>query len=537
MKQHQLLLLAAFSGILLSLPWLNLMPGWILLVAFFPLFIIEDHFYKTEPKKNIAFFGYSYLVFGIWNLITTWWILYVSITSMILLVLLNAAFMAIVWWLFHRIKQKYNSKMAIISLLAFWITFEFIHYNWQIEWPWLTLGNGFSNQVKLIQWYEYTGVLGGSFWILVANIVLFQLYQATITKETAKTLKYTALLLFVILFPIFCSLYLYSHFVEKGEAHEIILLQPNIDPYSEKFETIQPETQLQFLLSLADSLITDSTEYILGPETALHPMWENQRMINHPYISPFHNRALANKNLKFILGATTRKLYGNNEDIPETARKFEDQEQYYDVFNSAIQIDKSGILQTYHKSVLVSGVEKMPFSKYLSFMETFFIDLGGTTGSLGTQKEPSIFTSKDNPSIAPIICYESIFGEYITKFVRKGASLIFVLTNDGWWKYSSGSKQHLSYSRIRAIETRRSIARSSNTGISAFINQHGEIVQQTEWWTRTAIKGSLMANTEITFYTIYGNFIGRISAFISVLVLLFYLASEMSGGRGYKTLK
>ena len=530
MKQPQLLLLAAFSGILLSLPWLNLMPGWILLIAFFPLFLIEDHFCKTKHKKDIAFFGYSFLAFGIWNLMTTWWILYVSVTSMMLMVLLNAAFMTIVWWLFHRIKRKYSSSMAYMSLLAIWITFEYLHYNWQIEWPWLTLGNGFSNQIKLIQWYEYTGVMGGSFWILVVNIIGFQLYQATIAKKTSQTFKKIALLLFIILFPVFCSLYLYSHYKEKGETHEVVLLQPNIDPYSEKFETIQPETQLQILLSLTDSLITDSTEYVLGPETALHPMWENQQMINHPYISPFYERALASKNLKFILGASTRKLYDKNDDIPKTARKLEDEEQYYDVFNSAIQVDESGELKTYHKSILVSGVEKMPFSKYLSFMENFIIDLGGTTGSLGTQKEPSNFISKENTSVAPIICYESIFGEYITKFVKKGASLIFIITNDGWWKYSPGLKQHLSYSRLRAIETRRSIARSANTGISAFINQRGEITQQTEWWTRTAIKGNLKANTEITFYTIYGNFIGRISAFISALVLLFYFASSMSNG-------
>ncbi|MFW5773350.1 MAG: apolipoprotein N-acyltransferase [Tangfeifania sp.] len=128
---------------------------------------------------------------------------------------------------------------------------------------------------------------------------------------------------------------------------------------------------------------------------------------------------------------------------------------------------------------------------------------------------------KDESKAAPVICYESVFGEYLTDYVKKGAEFIVIITNDGWWRNTPGYKQHLSFARLRAIETRRSIARSANTGISAFINQRGDLVQTTQWWSETAIKDSVKLNDKITFYVRYGDYIARVSVFVSVLLILY----------------
>lgn len=210
--------------------------------------------------------------------------------------------------------------------------------------------------------------------------------------------------------------------------------------------------QLHDLLALVDSLITGSTDYVVAPETALHPLWENGRLIENPQVTPFYHRAVKAPRLNFVLGATT--------------------------------------------------------------------------GSLGKQDEPGIFTGTSGLKVAPVICFESVFGEYIGKSVRKGASLIFIITNDGWWKDTPGYYQHLAYARLRAIETRRSIARSANTGISTLINQRGDLVQLADPWTRTAIKGSLKANEAITFYVRYGDYIGRVSLFVSVMLLLYLFVQK-----------
>ena len=105
-------------------------------------------------------------------------------------------------------------------------------------------------------------------------------------------------------------------------------------------------------------------------------------------------------------------------------------------------------------------------------------------------------------------------------YVRNGAHFIGVITNDGWWRDTPGHKQHLHYAVLRAIENRRSIARSANTGISAFINQKGQILQPTNFWEQDVIRANLKANSTTTFYTQHGDYLGRTATWLSVLVFL-----------------
>ncbi|MCW0481390.1 apolipoprotein N-acyltransferase [Gaoshiqia sediminis] len=531
MKNSQLILLAAFSAILLALPWLGFMPGWILFVAFLPLMIVEDHiFQQRKTESSIAFFGYAYLSFWLWNALSTWWIVHSTLAGGVLIVFLNATFMAGVWWLFHLMKRRFHIRTANLSLVTFWISFEYLHFNWEIAWPWLSLGNGFANQVKLIQWYEYTGVFGGTLWILIMNLLFFQVYKYISVKGFKWVIPQLTWLTIAMALPIIYSMRQYHDYRETGRGCEIVILQPNIDPYLEKFSGMSQEKQLSLLVNLADSLTTASTEYVVGPETALHLLDENDKILHHPYINPLRQRTQHSPHLNYIMGATTRKIFDPVDKIPPTARKFEnDSVQYYDLYNAALLINQGDSIQTYHKSILVSGVEKMPFAKYLTFLENYIIDLGGTTGSLGTQPEPTNFKSAEGDQVAPIICFESVFGAYVTEFTKKGAGLIVIITNDGWWKNTPGHRQHLSFARLRAIETRRGIARSANTGISAFINQRGEIIQQTSWWERTALRGTLNLNNQLTFYVRFGDYIARISSFLSVLLLLLLLANLRMG--------
>ncbi len=171
---------------------------------------------------------------------------------------------------------------------------------------------------------------------------------------------------------------------------------------------------------------------------------------------------------------------------------------------------------------MVPGVEKMPFPNQLHFLEKFALDLGGTSGSLGMQDERTVFVSKNGPGkVAPVICYESIYGDYVGQYIRNGADYIFIMTNDGWWGDTPGYKQHLLYGRLRAIETGKSIARSANTGISCFINQRGDITQPQDWWTASAIKETLYSNEGTTFYTRHGDYIANAMVVLSLGGILF----------------
>jgi len=526
LKKITLIGLSVLSGVLLSLAWTQWMSGLILLIAFIPLLFVEKYLYENRNKfHSFQMFKYAYLAFFVWNLISTWWIYYSTLFGVISAVLYNSLLMSLVFWIFHIVKCKMGQQYGFFGLIIFWLSFEFIHFNWELSWTWLNLGNGFAKNISLIQWYEYTGVLGGSFWVLISNISIYSLI-INLRKRVIdrKVVFQIGLLIMIICVPIVFSQIIFHSYLEKTDSINVVVLQPNVDPYNEKFDGLSSKQQLEILLNLADSLGDENTDYFVAPETALaNGMWESQ-LAKYKAIKTIKEFLKKYPKAKFITGITSYKKYEEGEKLSTTVRQSKGFDGYYDVFNTAIQLDSSEIIQKYHKSKLVPGVEKMPLPHIFKFIEKLALDLGGTTGSLGKQADRGTFYSvNDKTIIAPVICYESIFGEFVNGYIKNKANFIFVVTNDGWWGNTPGHRQHLTYSQLRAIETRRSIARSANTGISCFINQKGEVFQPTDYWVRTAIKGTINSNNTITYYVENGNYIGRIAAFFSVLILLIFL--------------
>jgi len=529
MKKSSLFTLAFLSGILLALPWYQSFSGIISAFALVPLLIIEDQLFKTKDKnKHFILYRYSIITFLVWNIIATYWIKNSNIIAATTVIFTNTAAMSLTFSLFHITKRKFGSKIGNFSLIIYWISFEYIFLHAHLTWPWLNLGNAFAGDIKLIQWYEYTGTLGGTLWVLILNLTLFKVIKLYFQNKNLTNLT-SNILVFILclIIPILISKRIFKTYTETGENIKIAVIQPNFDPYQEKYHTPQDQ-QLNTILALADNIIEENTNYIIAPETSIsNAIWENNLNTDS---SVLKIREFIDKypNLNFIIGASTLKKVENNQEI-SASTKFDTKDScYYNAHNSALQLDTTNLIPIYYKSKLVSGVETIPFLKLFSFLEKFIFDFGGVTGSLGTQKERSIFNhSKIDVSIAPVICYESAFGEHVSDYIKKGANLIFIITNDGWWGNSPGFKQHFRLSQIRAIETRRSIARSANTGISAFINQKGEILNQTRWWERDAIKNTLQANDELTFYVKYGDFLGRISGFLSIFMILHTLVQHL----------
>ncbi len=519
MSRKQQLFLCILSGLLFVPAWYTWGSGLFLFTAFIPLLFVEADMVERKAKGS-SWFWYPFLAFVIWNLLATWWVKNASFPGMLFAVALNSFLMAIAFWLFSQTHRRLGDGFGYFSLLFYWLGFEFLYLHGQISWTWLNLGNGFANNVGLIQWYEYTGTLGGSAWVLMVNMLLFKTIRSYLRQKTIRpVLTETILAVLLLIVPIAGSLVRYYNYTEKSDPYNIAIIQPNIDPY-EKFIAIPPDQQMDILLNIADSLGSSSTDYFVAPETFINNhVWEREIKYNESILrlKQFVKRYPGSK---FVIGATTYKLY--NDRATKTARSLDDT-HFYDSFNSAIEVDTSGNIPVYHKSQLVVGVEKMPYPQYFRFLEKLTLRLGGTFRSHGEQDYRETFTSpQDSLKIGPVICYESIFGEYVTDYVSKaGANFIFVITNDGWWGDTPGYIQHNSYSRLRAIETRRSIARSANTGISSFINQRGDILQWLGWWERGGMNGILNANDTLTFYVRYGDYIGRISVFTGIFILLY----------------
>lgn len=522
MTRKQTFFLSITSGLLLCLPWLFSFMGWTLLIAFVPLLLAEEQVIQQKNERNLYhLFLLALPAFLIWNLCSTWWIGYVSWGGMLLIAILNSLLMTSVWWLRHLVRMRVGAISSLFSLPAFWLTFEYLHHHWDMPWPWLSLGNGLANWVKIIQWYEFSGVLGGSLWILVSNIFILLLIRSVSDKTAIQSAKLAICIIFILLLPIYWSISRYSNYKESGSALNVVVLQPNINPYTEKFSGISPEEQVEKLISLTRSVDIDSTAIFVAPETALPEMWEDSLSDQHPTMLSISQIFSKNPGVSMVAGAMTKRRFRNDEPLSSTARKSDDGNYYFDVYNSALLINQTSTIQYCHKSILVSGVEMMPFQKYLSFLSKHLLQIGGVSGSLGAAEQPTVFTVNESVKVGPVICFESAFGEHCGKLVKLGASVLIVITNDGWWKDSPGSWQHFSYSRIRAIETRRSVARSANTGISGFINQRGDILKKTSLNTSSALQASIHLNTTLTFYSKHGDWIGKISSIWSGMILLF----------------
>lgn len=532
MKKTIAFLFSIASGLLFSLAWPY--TGGISPLIFFawvPFLFTENYIYeKSYRPGKVLLLGY--VMFLVFNLFTTWWIYLASPAGAALAVLVNSFLMAVPAWLFHVTKRRVGVKEGYIGLVVYWLAFEYLHYIWELSWPWLSLGNVFANNVSWIQWYEFSGVSGGTCWILLVNILVFFTLKKYISSQYKfKAIgKHVAGLVLLLLIPVVTSLVIYNSCADKGRGVSVAMVQPNIDPYSDKFNNLNANEQLHIFLKLAASCVDENTDFLLGPETALPYSISENNLEQQEEIIKLRSFLNDFPKLRLITGMSSHRFFKSTDELSPVAKELEPG-IFYESYNSSIQLSNNRPAIIYHKMQLVLGVEKVPFSSVFPFLEKLALNLGGTSGSLGVQNYPMNFTSELNPDIVvtPFICYESIYGNFITEFIRKGANLIFIITNDGWWGSTPGYKQHMAYARLRAIENRRSIARCANTGISCFINQRGDIIEQTAWWQAVAIKQTLRANNEMTFYSKNGDIIGRSSLFIALLLLIYTISRWLMG--------
>lgn len=535
MSKLPLIVYSTLAALLMALAWPFIGSLWpVVFIALVPMLLLEEHVFRKGYRPRKVFL-HAYWFFLVFNCATTWWIWYASAGGAVMAFFFNALLMAIPFWLFHVTRRRVGSREGMIAFFLNWLAFEYLHYSWELSWPWLSFGNVFAMVPSLVQWYEVTGVTGGTLWILVLNFLFFRIVrdvfwlQKQNMKEQVPRFIFIALLLFT---PILISLKMYSSCSDKGEPVDIVIVQPNIDPYNEKFGGLTMKAQFDIYADLARKSLDEKVEYLLGPETQI-PFSVNEDAIDsNTAVKAFRNLCSDYPQLKIVTGMSSYTVFREGSRQSPTAKPTSEPGYVYDHFNASLQIENNAAVQVYHKMKLVLGVEKVPFSGWFPFLEKLALDMGGSSGSMGSETAPKVFTAQKDPRhvVVPAICYESIYGEHIAEFVRLGGDLIFVITNDGWWEDTPGYKQHMSYSRLRAIENRRSIARCANTGISCFINQRGDVVQQTKWWEPAVLRGVVFANTEQTWFTRHGDFIGRSALFVALL-LAFYTFARMLMGK------
>ncbi|NOQ74285.1 MAG: apolipoprotein N-acyltransferase [Crocinitomix sp.] len=523
-KPLYLLLLALVGGTLMGISFPHtggLFP--LAFVAFVPLILINLELNKKKGARFFKRFGYNYLYFVIFNLITTWWIYNASEGGMYMAVFCNSLLMTLPFFFFGFIARQLGENKGLLALVVLWIGFEYCHYFWELSWPWLSFGHIFGEYPWLIQWYEYSGVTGGTLWVLMVNIgVYFIIRNVKIRKEALRIQAPVFLFIgLVILVPVLSSVLIYTSYEEEVDPVNMVIIQPNLDPYSEKFTMPLPD-QLDIIFDLAEEKVDENTDLVVCPETAI------SRTVNEDYLEQEPNMILikewlrAHHNVNMLIGADSRKYFQEENSL--ASNYIESINAYVENYNAAFLIDPNRPTQIYHKAKPVLGAEKVPFLSWFPSLKEYSIELGGTSGMIGLGEEAINMTLGDL-SFAPLICYESVYGDYVSYFTGHGADILCVVTNDGWWGDTPGYRQHRMFSQIRAIENRRSVARSANTGISCFIDQKGDIISELGWDERGALQEILNRNTEITFFVRYGDVLGRVSLFLIIALFVYALTS------------
>lgn len=523
LKTYQRALLALSSIVLLSLGWLRV-SGLTLLVGLVPLLLISAS-YDASRRSFWQMFGWAALVMGGWTVATCWWIYYAAAVGIVAATIVAILLFGGVFMVYHYFSKRAKTSLAYTALLCGWLWAEHFYLNAEISFPWLVLGNGFAGDVWAVQWYEFTGALGGSLWVLLTNILVF---EWLLKKGKARGIA----ALLVALVPMAISLLIGATFKPKpssGSPVTVTVVQPNFDPYTEKYTLSSSEQTATMLALMAEA--PAEADYIVLPETVIGDagdnIWEESIYASRS-VSAFEKfRSEGYSEAQIITGAMTFRRYPNQQSASETARN--SGSLWYDRYNAAIALDRDSTLKVSHKSKLVVGVEKMPYMDLLKPLEKLIVDLGGTTGQLGVDKYRRSFLLRNSrhpygvQAAAPI-CYESVYGEHFAGFTADGSQVMMVITNDGWWHDTEGYRQHFSYSRLRAIETRRWVCRAANTGISGFISPTGEVVQSLGWDLRGTLTQQVTPSREVTFYATWGDYLGRLGGYVFLLSLLYFVS-------------
>ena len=533
--------LSLISALLLSISWPTYGIPFFIFFAFVPLLLMEQEISKFSKinKKGWVVFGLTYLAFFIWNVVTTGWLYHAknpdgnnSLLAVAIPVIVNSLLMSLVFQLYYWYKKVRGTYFGLVFFVAIWLSFERFHLNWEFTWPWLNLGNAFSEYPQLIQWYDTIGATGGSFWILLINVFAFytlRIWQAgRIRKDLVKNIS---ILTAIIVLPLLISIYKYNSYQEKpvGEV-TTLLLQPKLDPYTEKYSKDSLQI-LGELLSLAEENSKTKVDFFIAPETA----FPGNGSLSENGFNKSTSIAIAKEFLGkhpqsiFLTGASTHKFLFDEAETEDYSTKIQEG-VWVNSYNSALQIIPNQEVEVYHKAKLVPGVEIFPYIRYLKpILGDAMLDFGGANSSLGIDKERKVFSNRFNKAkMAPIICYESIYGEYVTDYVKNGANLLAIMTNDSWWDNTEGHKQLLSYARLRAIETRREIVRAANSGISAHINARGDILQDTFYDDKTALLVKANLLEEKSIYTKIGDLISRIAIFVLGFLIIYHFGERIA---------
>ena len=387
---------------------------------------------------------------------------------------------------------------------VFWVCLEYVRTTVFSGFPWELLGHTQYNALHIIQISDIVGVYGISFLIMMSNVLLFFLYQVA-AKQDWQGYKTDPKFFLVYVF-FFCGLIgavwnygdrqisSMEKKIAQAPTKKIAVVQGNIDQ-TQKWDPAYQISTLKKYFELSNSLSAQQWDLIVWPETAM-PFYFSTQV-------PLTRMVLEN-----IRSSGIDTLLGS----PAYSRE----EKRVRYFNRAFLIRASGtIADAYDKAHLVPFGEYVPMKRWLPFLGKMVAQVGDfSTGMVGDT------LSWGKHEIGALICYEMIFPYLSRAAVRHGAHLLVNITNDAWYGQTSAPFQHFSMAVFRAIETRRTLVRSANTGISGIIDPLGRVIRQTPIFKDAVFGEAVPLMSGLTPYVKLGDFFARFCSMVSLIIVL-----------------
>jgi len=471
-------LLAAATGVLTALagPPINFyFLAWIGLIPLF--FALERPQGKGFIEGFIAGLAYGAGTLY-WLAFNSGTYLAVATASMLAAVVILAVGWGLAACLFRLIYLRLGN-IAWIAVPFSWTTWEgWLSHLGEVGFPWSLLALTQAGFNPILQVMEFTGIWGVSFWVATLNIMLFFIMKHPGTAR--KVLLISTVVWLVV--PFVAMKYAYRYYDKNAPSVKVLIVQGSVDPAQKWLQEAQYSWTVYDSLSRAG--YEADVELIIWPETAIP--------VDITRYSSFRDRIteLASDLDAYILtGAPTRRKV-NNKTRP---------------LNTAYLIKPNiGTIDQYAKRWLVPFGERVPFQWIIPQLGNLNF---GQAEFLPGQRQ-SIFEVSTDTTIArfpALICYESAFPQQTREAVQNGANLLVTISNDAWYGMSSEQSQIATLSLFRCIETRRSMARVSNAGISFLADPLGRVITKTKLYQPEWKAGALQLATTETFYVKYGN--------------------------------
>lgn len=408
------------------------------------------------------------------------------------------------------VREKYGLRLGLAAFVGNVLALEFLLLRSPVALPWLLMGHTQVEAIDFIQIVDIGGVLLLSAWVLALNVLAFLALPRTKQPAARFGERGISIAFFTVLvvMPVAYGAIRTAQTDVPAAYARIGIVQPGVPPST--WDTQTATTKVNYLAQLSDDLIArwatvsaDSSRAARAP-TAADPgllLWPQSSL---PYTgADRRERALydrlghwaARRNVSILAGARTVA-------DPQAAHPFGIDDE--DLTNSAVLIRPDRTVERYDQ------MRRVPFA-----------DAASAAGSQRT------VLGSGRAQIATAVGFESVFGDHVRRFTKDGANLIVVLSRNDLWGRSAGMHQHLQFTRLRAIEARRSVVLSTVSGVSALIQPSGDIVEVAGWMEQDLIPIDVPTYRGETFYVRHGDWLGQAAVlFVLGFHLLLYVLSK-----------